>query len=103
MNIQDMAVEKRSQTIDELQAENAELARRLDEAEETLRAIRTGAVDAIVVEEATGHRIYTLEAADRPYRLFVEQMQQGAATLHGDGTIAYCNKQLAELLHVPHE
>ena len=35
---------------------------------------------------ARGTRIYTLEGAERPYRILVEQMQQGAATLTADGT-----------------
>jgi PAS domain S-box-containing protein len=88
---------------DTLQAENEELRRKLEEAEETINAIRSGAVDALVVEGAEGDRVYTLEAADRPYRLFVEQMQQGAATLLADGTIVYCNRQFADLIKVPHE
>ncbi|MGH7244761.1 MAG: PAS domain-containing protein [Phycisphaerales bacterium] len=91
-----MALEKQ-------QEENAELRRRLEEAEETLHAIQSGAVDALVVQEASGHRVYTLEGADRPYRLMVEQMQQGAATLYLDGSIAYCNVRLAEMLVCPHE
>jgi PAS domain S-box-containing protein len=96
-------VEGQSMTVEELQAENAELSRRLEEAEETIRAIQAGAVDAFVVEQDGGQQIYTLESADRPYRLLVEQMQQGAATLHPDGTIVYCNRRLAELLELPHE
>lgn len=88
---------------DQLRAENAELRRRLEEAEDTLRAIRDGAVDALVVDKSNGRRIYTLEGADRPYRLFVDQMQQGAATLNADGVVVYCNVRLAELLCVPHE
>jgi PAS domain S-box-containing protein len=88
---------------DTLQAENAELRRQLEEAEETIRAIQSGAVDAVVVQDGGRSRVYTLEAADRPYRLFVEQMQQGAATLLADGTIVYCNRQLADLMKVPHE
>src|SRR5687767_4324635 len=90
-------------TADDLLRENAELHRQLEEAEETLRAIQTGAVDAVVISEGVGHRVYTLEGADRPYRVMVEQMQQGAATLHTDGTIAFCNLRLAELLGAPHE
>jgi signal transduction histidine kinase/ActR/RegA family two-component response regulator len=86
-----------------LHEENAELRRQLEEAEETLRAIHSGAVDALVFAEPTGNRVYTLDSADRPYRLLVEQMQQGAATLHVDGTIAYSNLRLAELLQIPHE
>ena len=48
-----------------LRAENEELRRRLGEAEETLRAIRDGAVDAFVVTpKEGGNHIYTLEGAD---------------------------------------
>jgi len=88
-------------TLERLQAENAELRRRLAEIEETVRAIQDGTVDALVVGQDSNQHIYTLDGADRPYRLFVEGMQQGAATLYADGTIAYCNQQLANLLRVP--
>lgn len=86
-----------------LQEENADLRRRLEEAEEAIRAIRSGAVDAFVAAEAHGNRVYTLESADRPYRLLVEQMQQGALTLNADGALAYCNRRFADLLGRPHE
>jgi PAS domain S-box-containing protein len=86
-----------------LQEENADLRRRLEEAEEAIRAIRSGAVDAFVAAEAQGNRVYTLESADRPYRLLVEQMQQSAITLNADGAIAYCNRRFADLLGRPHE
>jgi len=86
-----------------LKEKNAELSRRLEEAEEALHAIRDGTVDAFVAYESSENRVYTLEGADRPYRLLVEKMQQGAATLYADGTIVYCNLGLANLLKVPHE
>ncbi|MDB5335045.1 MAG: multi-sensor hybrid histidine kinase [Planctomycetaceae bacterium] len=76
---------------------------RLEEAEETIRAIRSGAVDAFVVEESHGARVYTLETADRPYRLLVEEMQQGALTLSNKGTIAYSNRCFAGLVGQPSE
>ena len=85
------------------QAEIANLRLRLEEAEETLRAIRSGAVDAFVVEAPNGAQVYTLETADRPYRLLVEEMQQGALTLNSDGTIAYCNRRFADLVDRPPE
>ena len=47
-----------------LLAENAELRARLEEAEETLRAIRSGEVDALVVESPTGPQVYSLQSAD---------------------------------------
>ncbi|HJU20564.1 MAG TPA: PAS domain S-box protein [Stellaceae bacterium] len=87
-----------------LRQENENLLDRLREAEETVHAIREGAVDAFVVEDEAGRsQVYTLEGADHPYRILIERTQQGTAVLHGDGTIAYSNLSLAELLQVPHE
>ena len=80
-----------------------DLAIRLEEAEATLRAIREAAVDAFVIGEGEGSRVYMLEGADRPYSILIEQLQQGAAVLSADGSISYCNSRLAELLRVPHE
>ena len=74
-----------------------------DETEEMVRAIRHGAVDAFVVEEPEGHRVYTLEGADLPYSLLVERMQQGAAMLGAQSDIIYCNLSLAHLLGKPRE
>ncbi len=77
----------------------AELEQRLREAEETLDAIRNGDVDAVVVGAGTsGQQVYTLESADRPYRVLIEQMQESAVTLGCDGTILYCNQRLATLV-----
>jgi PAS domain S-box-containing protein len=81
-----------------------DLESRLEECEETLGAIRRGEVDAVVVgDAATAHRVYTLESADRPYRLLIEQIQEGAVTLSADGVVFYCNRRLAQLLGTPQE
>jgi PAS domain S-box-containing protein len=87
---------RRSQTIERLR-------RRLQEAEDTLQAIRDGHVEALVVQAPEGERIYTLHGADQPYRLMVEQMQEGALTVADDGTILYCNSRFAELIALPPE
>src|ERR1700712_1112804 len=71
------------------------LRTRLAEAEETLDAIRNGDVDALVVSSPSGEFVYTLENADRPYRVLIEQMQEGAVTLSEDGTVLYCNERFA--------
>ena len=76
-----------------LAAENAELRARLEEAEETLRAIRAGEVDALVM----GEEVYTLKGAERPYRLLIESMNEGAATVTRDGTVLYCNQRFAQM------
>ena len=87
----------------ELLAENEFLRSRLEEAEETLRAIGLGEVDAFVVSGPEGEQVFTLKGADQPYRVLVETMNEGAATLAGDGTILYGNNRLAALLQVPLE
>ncbi|HYG64611.1 MAG TPA: PAS domain-containing protein, partial [Thermoanaerobaculia bacterium] len=78
-----------------------ELRARLFEAEETLRALRDGEVDALVINEQRGERVYALKSAEHPYRKMVEGMRQGAATLASEGTILYCNPCLAEILRAP--
>jgi len=83
--------------------ENRRLRARLLELEETLRAIRSGEVDALVVETAGEDQVFTLKSADQTYRLMVEEMQTGAATLSDDGVVLYCNPFLAALLDVPVE
>lgn len=47
-----------------LRAENAELRARLEEAEETLRAIRAGEVDALMVDTSAGPKLFILQGAD---------------------------------------
>jgi diguanylate cyclase (GGDEF)-like protein len=74
------------------------LARML-EAEDALRAIGAGEIDAFVVSDGEGgQRVFTLTTADRPYRMFVENMRDGAATLSSDGLVLYANRRLAQLL-----
>jgi signal transduction histidine kinase/CheY-like chemotaxis protein len=72
----------------------------LQEAQETLDAIQNGEVDAIV---ATGNRIYSLTGAEHPYRVYVEQMQEGAVTVAADGLILYCNQRFADMVGAPLE
>jgi len=80
-----------------------ELRARLREAEETLDAIRNGDVDAVVVGGPSGQQVYTLENADRPYRVLIEQMQEGAVTLGEDGSILYCNERFARMVDAQRE
>lgn len=84
-------------------AKHKTLERRLREAEDTLYAIRSGEVDAVVVDGPAGQQIYTLESPDQPFRVFVEQMQEGALTLNSNGTIIYCNRFFADLVGRPLE
>jgi diguanylate cyclase (GGDEF)-like protein/PAS domain S-box-containing protein len=77
---------------------------RMAEAEDMLRAIAAGEIDAFVVSDGgSGRRVFTLSTADRPYRMFVENMRDGAATLSSQGLILYANRRLAQLLGHPRE
>jgi PAS domain S-box-containing protein len=83
---------------DDLIAENRALRERLEEAEETLRAIRSGEVDALLVATSEGDRIFTLQGAEHPYRVLVETMNEGAVTAAVDGTILYCNSRFTAMV-----
>lgn len=76
---------------------------RVAELEETLRAIRMGEVDAVLVSGPGGDRVFTLQGAEHPYRLMVETIDEGAATLADDGTVLYANRSFAEIFAVPLE
>jgi PAS domain S-box-containing protein len=79
------------------------LEMRLAEAEDVLRAIRHGEIDALVVEAPGGNQVYTLHSAEEPYRTLVEQMQEGAVVLTTQGDILYANARFAALVGEPLE
>jgi PAS domain S-box-containing protein len=68
------------------------------EAEDIIRAIRQGEVDAFVVREAAEERIYSLRSADLLYRAMIEEMKDGAVALDASGLIVYCNAYFAQLM-----
>ena len=80
-----------------------DLRARLDEAEQTLRAIRQGDVDALLVYDEETPQVYTLEGRDFPYRSIVETMAAGAVTLNQDRIIIYCNAFFSGMVGVPME
>jgi two-component system, NarL family, sensor kinase len=83
--------------------EVTDLLARVAELEETLRAIRMGEVDAVLVSGPNGDQVFTLQGAEHPYRLMVETIDEGAATLADDGTVLYANRSFAEIFEVPLE
>ncbi len=87
----------------DLLSENEELRMQLEEANDTIHAIRTGQVDAFVVESDGGHQLYTLKTADQTYRVFIEKMNEGAVTLNRDGLILYSNSRFASMMGMPLE
>src|SRR5690349_9457849 len=98
-----MRIEESPTKVKKAAADYESLKSQLDEAEATLEAIRTGEVDAVVVYSDEGERVYTLKGADQPYRIFVEQMNEGALTLSKDGVVLYGNQSAARLCGLPLE
>jgi len=88
---------------EQLLAENADLRARLDEAEQTLGAIRCGDVDAVVVSGPKGEQVFSLVGAESIYRLIVETMKEAAFTVTFDGTILFCNSQFGQFVKRPME
>jgi signal transduction histidine kinase/CheY-like chemotaxis protein len=74
------------------------LRARLDEAEQSLAAIRAGEVDAVVVGGPGGDRVFTLEGAEHGYRVLMDAMSEGVATVTQQGIVTYCNARFAAIL-----
>ncbi len=78
-----------------IRRENAALQMRLEEAEETLRAIRGGDVDALVIEGTSGPQVYTLQGHDAEANRFrgemLAQVSDAVLAIDGDQSIVYLN------------
>ena len=92
---------KETRTYEELLEEVEELSFQLKEANDTIHAIRTGQIDALVVETEDGPQLYTLKSADHTYRVLIEKMKEGAITLDKSGIILYSNSQFASMIGMP--
>ena len=83
--------------------ELADLHARLAIAEETVRAIRSGEVDSVLVAGKEGSQVFTLDGAEHAYRLLIESMNEGALTLTGDKMILFANQCFADMVKLPLE
>jgi signal transduction histidine kinase len=90
-----------NKSLQDLEKENELLRSKLNEANDTLEAIRTGQIDALVVNGTNGHSLFTLKSADHAYRVFIEQMAEGALSLSTNGLILYSNSQFARIVNRP--
>ncbi|MHB8540967.1 MAG: response regulator [Candidatus Acidiferrales bacterium] len=79
------------------------LRERIAELEATLLAIRRNDVDALAINGPQGDQVFTLQDAEHPYRVLVETINEGAATLDAEGTVLYANARIAGMLGVPRE
>jgi PAS domain S-box-containing protein len=92
-----------SVTTAEPAGEFAKLRARLAEAEETIRAIRGGEVDVVVVTAKKSVQLFSLEGAEHAYRVLIESMNEGALTLTADKAILYANQCFARMVKYPLE
>ena len=80
---------------EQLRTENADLRARLEVAEETLRAIRTGEVDALIVETADGLQVFTLQGLDAESNRFrgaiLAKVSDAVIAVDADQRVTYLN------------
>lgn len=87
--------------VEKLNDEDKELKRQLHEAKETIDAVKTGVIDAIVVPDKNELKVFTEKTADKIYRILIEKMHEGAVTINEDGIILFCNSYFANLVNLP--
>ena len=84
--------------------EKEEPRSRLMEDCETINAIRIERVDGLVSDAASpASHIVSLHGADEPYRIFLQEMNEGAATISRDGIIVFSNNRFAKMVKTPLE
>jgi PAS domain S-box-containing protein len=79
---------------------SSDIQQRLEDAEETLRAIRDGEVDALVVRGAESDEVYTIGGDAEAFRTFLEVMEPGAVALNERGAILYANSAFGRLMGI---
>ncbi len=60
-------------------------------------------MDTLIVQGPKGEQIYNRQGANKVYRLFVEDMNDGAVTLDSDYNILYCNQRFSLMTGLPPE
>jgi PAS domain S-box-containing protein len=74
---------------------------RMDALEESVNVSGLEGCGAGQSPNASIDRLSALKSSEKPYRLLVEAMNEGALTLLADGTILYCNPRFAEMVQTP--
>jgi len=80
-----------------------DLRAQLAEANDTVRVIREGEIDAVIVPGINGEQVFSLVVAESIYRLTVETMKDASVTITFEGNILYCNAQFGEFVKRPIE
>jgi PAS domain S-box-containing protein len=89
---------------EKLKKENLMLQRKLRSAMEAIEAIKEDSIDALLTDaRENARKVYTEKTADKPYRILIEKMHEGAVMLSEDGIIIYCNAYFALMINLPLE
>jgi len=78
--------------------QESELRRQLEEARQTLEAIRHGDIDGLVISGPEGEQVYSLAGTEHVYRVIVETMNEAALTVDPGGIILFCNQRFCDLM-----
>ncbi|MEK7953934.1 PAS domain-containing hybrid sensor histidine kinase/response regulator [Luteolibacter soli] len=86
--------------VSSLIAENSELRARLEETEETLRAIRAGEVDALIVDGSAGPKVFILQTSDSESNRFrsdiLSKVTDAVIAVDQDQQVIYLNAAAEE-------
>jgi PAS domain S-box-containing protein len=88
---------------EQLVHENDELVLVLAKMQEILKAITNKGNFSFDIFGAEVANIFSLASGEMSFRVFVEEMNEGASALSSNGMVLYCNKRFAELLNAPSE
>ena len=97
----ELASVKYKLTVCQQQLDDVQL--KYEEVNDILTAIRSGEVDALVINSDNGVQLYGLKDSDYRYRLIIEQMMEGAVTINKEGIILYCNTRFGDMVSRPLE
>lgn len=86
---------------EKLKAKNVELRQQLKDLKASIRKVKTGNIDALVIPDKKDVKIFTERTADKTYRILIEKMNEGAVTLNERGIIIYCNSHFANMVDLP--
>lgn len=91
----------RADAITDVDTEIERLRVQVADLRDLLERAGRGGIDAVVLGPPGAEQVYSLSSAERPYRLIVEHMTEGAATVSQHGTILFVNRRMGELLGRP--
>lgn len=77
------------------------LQAQLAELQDLVETIRHGGVDAVLVGRPGFEHVHALAGAQAPFKLIVEQMNQGALTVSPRQVILFANRRFGEMVGLP--